>query len=91
MLAMDECMGSLEELSQQVDHELDSHFNHADRMQYELEILRAQLAEKNRLVLPFYSPRKILNFYFNYGLYRFQYNNLQSRSFRTHWLLVKGI
>ena len=50
MLAMDDCLGSLEELSQHVDHELNSHFDHADRMQYELEILRAQLAEKNRLV-----------------------------------------
>lgn len=50
MLAMDDCLGSLEELSQHVDHELNSHFDHADRLQYELEILRAQLAEKNRLI-----------------------------------------
>ena len=50
MLAMDESLGSLEELTESVHQQLNSHIDHATLVQYELDLLRAQLAEKNRLV-----------------------------------------
>ena len=54
MLAMDESLGSLEELSENLHSELnklDTHIDHSALMEYEMDMLRAQLAEKNRLVL----------------------------------------
>ena len=50
MIVIDESLGSLEELSEDVHQHLNSHIDHARLLQYELDLLRAQLAEKNRLV-----------------------------------------
>ena len=54
MLAMDESLGSLEELSENLHCELDkldTHIDHAALLEYEMDMLRSQLAEKNRLVI----------------------------------------
>jgi hypothetical protein len=50
MLAIDDSLGSLEELSEGVQLQLNTHMDHTRLLQYELDLLRAQLAEKNRLV-----------------------------------------
>ena len=54
MLAMDESLGSLEELSENLHCELDkldTRIDHAALIEYEMDMLRSQLAEKNRLVI----------------------------------------
>lgn len=50
MLAIDESMGSLEEISENLHQNLDAHLDHTSLLHYELDLLRSQLAEKNRLV-----------------------------------------
>jgi regulator of replication initiation timing len=50
MMAIDESMGSLEELSDNLHQHLNTHIDHASVLQYELDMLRTQLTEKNRLV-----------------------------------------
>lgn len=50
MLAIDESMGSLEELSESLHHHLDTHIDTTSFLHYELDVLRSQLAEKNRQV-----------------------------------------
>ena len=50
MLAIDDSLGSLEELSEGVQLQLNTHMDHTRLLQYELDLLRSQLAEKNRLV-----------------------------------------
>ena len=51
MLAIDESMGSLEELSENLHQHLDTHIDHTSLLHYELEMFRSQLTEKNRLVI----------------------------------------
>lgn len=50
MMAIDESMGSLEEISDNLHQHLNTHIDHASVLQYELDMLRSQLTEKNRLV-----------------------------------------
>ena len=50
MLAVDESLGSLEELSENLHQNLDSHIDHTSMLHYELDLLRSQLTEKNILV-----------------------------------------
>lgn len=50
MLATEESMGSLDELSESVHQQLDSHIDQATMLQYEVDLLRTQLAQKNRVV-----------------------------------------
>ena len=50
MLAIDDSLGSLEELSEGVQLQLNTHMDRTRLLQYELDLLRSQLAEKNRLV-----------------------------------------
>ncbi|XP_046443622.1 uncharacterized protein LOC124193702 isoform X2 [Daphnia pulex] len=50
MMAIDESMGSLEELSDNLHQHLSTHIDHASVLQYELDMLRSQLTEKNRLI-----------------------------------------
>ncbi len=50
MLAVDESMGSLEELSENLHQHLDTHIDHTSLLHYELDMLRSQINEKNRLV-----------------------------------------
>jgi regulator of replication initiation timing len=54
MMANDESMGSLEELSDNLHQHLSTHIDHASVLQYELDMLRSQLSEKNRLVRVFF-------------------------------------
>jgi hypothetical protein len=49
-MAIDESMGSLEEISDNLHQHLNTHIDHASVLQYELDMLRSQLTEKNRLV-----------------------------------------
>lgn len=50
MLAVDESLGSIEELSESVHQQLDTHLDSADLLHYEVNLLQTQIAEKNRLV-----------------------------------------
>lgn len=50
MMAIDESMGSLEEISDNLHQHLNTHLDNTSLLQYELDTLRAQLVEKNRLV-----------------------------------------
>ncbi|XP_032791807.2 uncharacterized protein LOC116928799 [Daphnia magna] len=50
MMAIDESMGSLEEISDNLHQHLNTHLDHTSLLQYELDTLRAQLVEKNRLI-----------------------------------------
>lgn len=50
MLVNEESMGSLDELSESVHQQLDSHIDQASILQYEVELLRSQLTQKNRVV-----------------------------------------
>ncbi|KAI9551407.1 hypothetical protein GHT06_021740 [Daphnia sinensis] len=50
MIAIDESMGSLEEISDNLHQHLNTHLDHTSVLQYELDTVRAQLAEKNRLI-----------------------------------------
>ena len=50
MLVHDGSTDSLAELSENVHQQLNAHFDHMGLMQYEMEMLRAQLSEKDRIV-----------------------------------------
>jgi len=50
MVVMEDSLGSLEELSDGIHLQLNTHMNHSRLLQFELDLLRAQLAEKNSLV-----------------------------------------
>lgn len=53
MLAIDESMGSLEELSENLNQNLNSHLDCVTLLHYEIDMLHSQLMEKNRLVTIF--------------------------------------
>jgi len=50
MLAHDGSTDSLVELSENVHQQLNAHFDHMGLMQYEMELLRTQLSEKDRII-----------------------------------------
>ena len=65
MLAHDGSTDSLVELSENVHQQLNAHFDHMGLMQYEMELLRTQLSEKDRIVSSIKTFAMITAVFFN--------------------------